>query len=354
MAEVFPSIRDIRLLLKWFDGYGTNYPWSAETGTAPDPYAVWISEVMLQQTTVAAVLPRYKRWMDRFPAIETLAQASRDEVFREWEGLGYYSRAGNLHSAAREIKQKYGSRIPESVSELRELPGIGEYIASAVASFAFGKKILTIEANGRRIVQRLTASEKWDRNLERIFRNAAEQNMPNHHSGKFNASLMQFGQKVCLPGKPKCDQCPFAQRCEANSLNLQEAIPVRHRPTRINKTTNLALAMQGGEVWIRIRSSGIAAGLWGFPETAELSRPEEWVPAECLSTQIHSYTRYRDKLQPTIYLKNPNSNCGEATPPTPAGQWINVKDLDDFGMPTAHRSIARNLSLYLKSTIIDP
>ena len=344
MNSIFPSSDDVSILLDWFSVHGKIYPWSVPASGKPDPYAVWVSEVMLQQTTVSAVLPRYQRWMDRFPGIDSLAQAARDDVLREWEGLGYYARAKNLHSAAQEACERYGSRLPNDVRELKELPGVGEYIASAVASFAYGEKTAVIEANGRRIIQRLTASENWSRKLEKQFKTAAEKHMPDRDPGAFNASLMQFGQQVCLPRKPKCEQCPLIQRCESAALGLQDKIPVRRRVKIIRKTTDLALIVQGEKVWVRKPSSGIAAGLWGFPSVPELSRPEDWVLVSHLDNQLHSYTRYRDELKPGVYRRKSHAENLEEVPPTSEGLWKEVAALDDLGMPTAHRAIARSLS----------
>ena len=266
MHTVFPTPADAKTLLEWFTTNGIAYPWSAyHSGESVNSYAIWISEVMLQQTTVRAVLPRYYKWMFRFPNMQSLAEASEDEVYREWEGLGYYSRARNLHSAAKEACAKYGGKLPQNMEELQSLSGVGNYIAAAVASFAWNERIATIDANIRRIVQRVEAAELWTRELEQGFKERLVKAMPVNNPGKLNAALMQFGQQLCLPRRPKCTDCPLSHRCSAMQTERQEEIPGRKRKKIIQKSTELAILINKQQVWLERRTSGLGAGLWVFP-----------------------------------------------------------------------------------------
>ncbi|OQX29766.1 MAG: hypothetical protein B0D92_01950 [Spirochaeta sp. LUC14_002_19_P3] len=341
MTPPFPTAEDVAVLLEWFAVNRRKYPWSFEGGGAPDAYGVWVSEVMLQQTTAAAVMPRYERWMKRFPDIDSLAAASRDEVLNEWEGLGYYSRAGNLHSAARETCRAYGGKLPREEQELRKLPGVGNYTASAVASIAFGHKTAVIDANVRRIVQRLEGRECWGKDIERSFKKEAERNMPEDNPGRFNIALMQFGQLLCLPRGPGCGKCPLSGRCAAAALGIQNEIPLRRHTELTERLTDIVLAVQGGRVWVRRRRAGITAGLWSFPAFSELDSPGLWRAGERLESRLHCYTRFRDELRPRIYHRASAASDGEN--PTSEGLWVDEEALKALGMPSVHRLIAGSL-----------
>jgi len=328
--------------LKWFREHGVAYPW-ADSSDSQNAWGIWVSEVMLQQTTVAAVEPRYRRWMKRFPTPEALAAADEEEVLREWEGLGYYNRARNLAAAAGEIRTVYGGRIPEEYAELRRLPGIGEYIAAALASFAFAKRRAAIDANGRRIAQRLSARDSWDKKLETEFRKAVEELMPLENPGEMNAALMQLGQRVCTPRFPRCGDCPLACRCLARLEGRQESIPSRRRQEVIHKKTRLAILFDGGRVLMRKRMEGIGRGLWDFPAESEIGGLDKWwEPVEELPEQVHTYTRYREVLQPRIYRRNKHRGKAPLIN-LPEKCYILPVELQDLPMPTAYRRISLQL-----------
>jgi A/G-specific adenine glycosylase len=326
-------------LLEWFREYGVAYPW----GDSRDPWGIWVSEVMLQQTTVGAVEPRYRRWMKRFPTPESLAAAEEEEILREWEGLGYYNRARNLASAARELASEYRERIPAEAEKLRGLPGIGPYIASAIASFAFGRRCAAIDANGRRIAMRLAAREPWTSELESDFRRAVEKVMPEDNPGEMNAALMQLGQLICRSGKPLCGDCPLAGICTARSQGLQNSIPARRRQEVIRKNTAVAILIDKDRVLVQKRLSGIGKGLWVFPARADVeSLLAECVPEGCLQKEVHSYTRYRENLEPQLFrsaegarLRILQSDSGLS--------FTGFEDLPNLPMPTAYRRIASQL-----------
>ena len=332
-------------LLQWFHAHGVSYPW----GDSPDPWGVWVSEVMLQQTTVASVKERYQQWMKRFPNPETLSAASEEEILREWEGLGYYNRARNLAAAAAEVQSKYGGEIPDSLAELRSLPGVGEYIASAVASFAFGQRTVAIDANGRRIAQRISAQKNWNRALESEFRCRVERLMLPHQPAEMNAALMQLGQQICTPKKPRCAHCPLAECCLAWLTGQQEHIPATLPLRTIRMESDLALLIVSGTVLLRQANSGIARGLWMFPRAEEIPQlATHWIEIGRLKETLHTYTKYRELLRPVMYRpvdmadKADTANSGRQTKMV----RVTLQKLESMPMPSAYRRIADLLAAH--------
>jgi A/G-specific adenine glycosylase len=268
-------------LLQWYDNHARILPWREN----PIPYAVWISEIMLQQTRVEAVKPYFDRWMKSFPDLLSLANASEDEVLKLWEGLGYYSRARNLHKAARLVAEKFGGSLPSSFDELRSLPGIGEYTAGAIGSIAFGLPVPCVDGNVLRVVTRLTAEQAdiGTAAAKKLLTEWVRDIVPKDRPGDFNQAMMELGATVCLPnGMPKCDVCPLAFLCEAHIQGRATDFPVKgEKPSRkIEKKTVLILLSQENpapdsypgaaaarhRIALRKRpKSGLLAGLWEFP-----------------------------------------------------------------------------------------
>ena len=361
-----PSIEfgaaEAQLLLEWFRRSGVRYPWTGLT----DPWAIWVSEVMLQQTTVRTVRSRFPVWMDKYPSPAHLAAAGEDEYLKDWEGLGYYNRARNLVSAAAELTRSFDGRVPRESSELIKLPGVGPYIASAVAAFAFSEPVAAVDANGRRIAMRLAASGSWSKSLEREFRRKLEAQMgrpgsrgpgaedpaegtqgngnsPAADSGELNGALMQLGQLVCTPTGPSCSDCPLRPVCRARKKGLQNEIPGRRGKQIIRKESRINLFLRDTEVFLIKRRSGIGRGLWVFPaEDADADVPDGWTSAADLSVRIHTYTKYREELRPRILL---SIDQPAQIPDTPddAGEWTEITRLPERPMPTAYRRIADEL-----------
>lgn len=240
-------------------------PWRGET----DPYRVWLSEIMLQQTRAETVIPYYHRFLDRFPDIHALAAADQETVLKLWEGLGYYSRARNLHRAATVVVDAYHGRFPDTVKEIRALPGVGEYTAGAIASIAFHLPEPAIDGNQIRVLSRLFGVREPVHSSEgkRKLRAGAEMLLPRKDPGEFNQALMGLGAMICLPRKPRCELCPARVHCAAHAAGEQELLPVL--PPKITKsTTPVAVVMVFWEnkVFVRRRpDSGLLAGLWEFP-----------------------------------------------------------------------------------------
>ena len=213
-------------LLSWFDANKRDLPW--RESKPRNPYHVWVSEIMLQQTRTEAVKPYYESWMARFPTIKDLADADEQDVLHQWQGLGYYSRARNLHKAAREMEEKYGSEMPDTADEVRALPGIGDYTAGAILSIAFGKKEPAVDGNVLRVYARLYGIE--DDVLKtagrKKIRTLCEETIP-ERAGDFNEALMDLGANVCIPKRPRCSMCPLSSYCRALKEGREEELPVR-------------------------------------------------------------------------------------------------------------------------------
>ena len=253
-------------LLAWYDENKRDLPWRQNVS----PYTTWISEIMLQQTRVAAVLPYYQRFLEAFPTVEALANADEQQLLKLWEGLGYYSRARNLHKAAKEIVQRGG--FPQTYADILTLSGIGEYTAGAIASIAFGQKVSAVDGNVLRIAARLGSftDNVLDPKFRRTVRELMDEAVSAERPGAFNQALMDLGATVCLPKNPQCSQCPLQPMCLAYAQNRQKELPVRISKTK-KRTEELTvfLLLQDGRVALRQRpASGLLASLWEYPHTA--------------------------------------------------------------------------------------
>ena len=253
-------------LLAWYDIHRRILPWREEVS----PYRTWVSEIMLQQTRVAAVLPYFQRFMEAFPTVEALAQADTERLMKLWEGLGYYSRARNLQKAARILTEQYGGRFPETYRELTALPGIGDYTAGAILSIAFGQAVPAVDGNVLRLAARITGSRLDVLNAKnrKIFRSWMAAAMSQERPGAYNQALMDLGATVCLPsGAPLCGDCPAGDFCIARQEGCQARLPVRS-PKREKRTEHLTvfLLRRGAAAALRQRpDTGLLAGLWEYP-----------------------------------------------------------------------------------------
>ena len=271
-------------LLAWYDEHQRELPWRKSN----DPYAVWISEIMLQQTRVTAVIPYYERWMAELPDVFALASVDEERLMKLWQGLGYYSRARNLQKAAKLIVADWNGVFPGDYATLLALPGVGEYTAAAVASIAFGQKISAVDGNLLRIAARVENIREniLDGKVKRTIRAMLDKAVPADRPGEFNQAMMDLGATVCLPnGRPLCEICPLAALCEARRLGIEQELPVRARKAaRRRADMTVYLMLRDGQVALRKRSAeGLLAGLWEFPhvdgcldEEAAGRIPEQW------------------------------------------------------------------------------
>ena len=256
-----------RRMLDWFATHKRDLPWRQEPR---DPYHVWLAEIMLQQTQVTTVIPYYHRWLDRFPTLEALAEAPLDDVLKLWEGLGYYSRARNLHRAAQEVMRDHGGHIPDTVDGLRQLPGIGPYTAGAIASLAFQRDAPILDGNVARVLSRLFAIESDVKSPETIAAlwSLSESLLPKGHAGEFNEALMDHGATICTPRIPRCPICPIRQYCVAHAQGTPEAFPVKAaRKTVPRKDVGTAVIVDpdGYLLMAQRPTQGLLGGLWEFP-----------------------------------------------------------------------------------------
>jgi A/G-specific adenine glycosylase len=271
-ARTLPAVR--RALLAWFDAHRRPLPWRADR----DPYRVWVSEVMLQQTTVAAAGPYFERFVAAFPTVQSLAAADEQQVLKLWEGLGYYRRARHLHAAARRVVAEHAGTVPSDPAAFADLPGVGRYILGAVLSQAFDARAPIVEANSLRVLARWFGYPGDPRTGpgKRWVWQAAEAVLPNERCGDFNQAVMELGATVCKPLNPRCGACPVARWCEANRLGRQADIPppaVRPEPTAVRE---VGLAIRDGDrvLWVRRRpDAGRWQNMWELPH-AELKPGE--------------------------------------------------------------------------------
>lgn len=254
-----------RPLLRWYDGARRDLPWRRE----PSPYKTLVSEFMLQQTVVATALPYFERFIQRFPDVAALAAAGEEEVTALWSGLGYYSRARNLHETAKAVVERHGGALPATEAALRELPGIGPYTAAAVAAIGFGERAFALDGNGARVWARLLA-ERASIDLPATrkalhARGLAE--VPRARAGDFNQAVMELGATVCTPRSPRCEACPLAKACGAHAAGDAARLPVR-TPKRAKKVVRVACCAcvdGAGRVLLVRRQSGLLAGTWALP-----------------------------------------------------------------------------------------
>jgi len=342
-------------LLAWYDRAARRLPWRGH----PDPYAVWVSEIMLQQTRVETVIPYFERWMAHFPSLAALAAAPEQEVLRTWEGLGYYSRARNLHKAAQLVVDRYAGQIPARREQLQELPGIGAYTAGAIASIAFGADEAALDGNIRRVLARLFNLEIPARSPqgERRLWDLARENLPPGRAGDYNQAMMDLGASICLPQNPTCLLCPLSEDCQARALGLQEKRPILPEKRAVpHYIVAAAIIQRAGRVLIARRpADGLLGGLWEFPGGKR--EAGESLP-ECLAREIreeldaqievgeqqgvyqHAYTHFKVTLH-AFYCSLADGEP-RALQHSSLG-WVMPGELPAFPMGKIDRLIARAL-----------
>jgi len=279
-------------LLAWSAEHGRHdLPWQQE----PTPYRVWVSEIMLQQTQVATVIPYYQRFMASFPDVRSLAQAAIDEVLHHWSGLGYYARARNLHAAAQRVVENWDGRFPDEIEDLVALPGIGRSTAGAILSLSLGQRQAILDGNVKRVLARYYAIDGWPGTVAvaRQLWERAEANTPASGAGAYNQAMMDLGATLCTRGQPACELCPLADGCAARRQGRTAELPGRKpKKARPLKTTRMLIAQRGGDLYLERRPpSGIWGGLWSFPEIAQHDDVEAWCE-RCFDSRPLSVTEW--------------------------------------------------------------
>ncbi|MBF0594150.1 MAG: A/G-specific adenine glycosylase [Candidatus Omnitrophica bacterium] len=341
-----------RDLLIWFSHNARTMPWRVLKGR-PNPYHVWISEIMLQQTTVATVIPRFERWLKVFPSITCLAKADEQSVLKQWQGLGYYARARNLLKCAVILINENSGRLPETFQELGKLPGFGPYTSAAVASIAFGVPIPLIDANVRRVMMRLLAidapaSSSYDKEILTELR----LHIPDTDPGHFNQALMELGALVCRSKEPCCNQCPVRKYCLAYKRGIQEIIP---RPVlRSIKEIDAVIGIieHKGRIFIQQRPlKGLLSAMWEFPggkiekndASCRNALKREILEetgltikvGKSLGTVTHSYTQFRVKLSAFVCTLDLESEMK----PAQKSLWVKPDQLDKYPMPSGSAKV---------------
>jgi len=343
-----------RRLLRWYGAKARVLPWRVEKGETPDPYRVWLSEIMLQQTTVATVSAYFGKFLGTFPTVQALAGADLDAVLHAWQGLGYYARARNLHKCACVVTSDLGGRFPETEEELKKLPGIGDYTAAAIAAIAFGRNSTPIDGNIERVTARLYAFSDPLVNVKakmRLYELAARLT-PIRRAGDFVQALMDLGATVCTPKKPDCGACPIKSACRAGTKGDAERYPVKaaKKPRPLRHGIVFWAARADGGVLLRRRpEKGLLGGMMEIPSTDW--RQEKWNPAEAKSAAPvtakwrpldgivrHTFTHFQ--LELTVLT-------AETDKQGPKGSfWCPPAKFSEHALPTVMKKVAKLVSDY--------
>ena len=352
MTASVPNTKEFQKKIKaWYSAHHRKLPWR----DTKDPYKIWVSEIMLQQTTVQTVIPYYNAWMKNFPDLETLSKTALQKVLKSWQGLGYYRRAKNLHQAAKIIMTSYGGKIPQNYDDLKSLPGLGPYTTAAVLSMAFDKPYLTVDANVRRVLMRLLAlsrktTSSVDKELHRLFSPFC----PQKNMGLFNQALMELGSLVCRPKNPLCLICPVLDFCRAYESGKQEVIPIPEKRNYKKIQAVIGIVKKNGKFLIQKRPpTGLLADLWEFPggkiekgETAKQALHREM--EEELGTEIHdarfltkvhhSYTQF----QVTLHAYQCSLTAEPSLSKT-RHRWVSLKGMRRFPFPSGSAKVIKFL-----------
>jgi A/G-specific adenine glycosylase len=348
MSLPFASTEVSRPLLAWYGQEGRDLPWR----NTRDPYRIWLSEVMLQQTTVAAVIPYYTRFLQRFPTVDALASASLDDVITLWAGLGYYSRARNLHRAARQVVEEHGGVFPGTLDALASLPGIGRSTAGAILSIAFDKPTAILDGNVRRVLVRLFAWTEDPRSgrAEKQLWAWADALTPASHSNDYAQAIMDLGATICTPREPSCNRCPLHGICQARQMGLAKELPAVRRRQKLPVRRQVALLVGGVEgCLLRQRPpEGFLGGLWELPvldladgqtpEQAALSlRSELGLLGElsALGEVKHAYSHFKLELLVFNVADGPADMVAESR----SWRWFDARGLAGLPLHGAHRKV---------------
>ena len=341
-----------RALLAWYDRERRILPWRAAPGVAPDPYRVWLSEIMLQQTTVKAVLPRYADFLCRWPDVTALAAAELGEVLAAWAGLGYYARARNLHACVREVVSRHGGRFPATEAELRALPGIGDYTAAAIAAIAFGARATPIDGNIERVIARLFAVATPLPAAKVEIKSLALALTPDERAGDFAQAMMDLGATLCSPRRPACGLCPVVSGCEGHAQGLEGVLPYRdakaERPTR--RGIAFVALRDDNAVLLRERPlKGLLGGMLETPSSPWTDRGEKAASTlshaplmapwrEVPGLVEHTFTHFH--LELSVYFAEVPAEATLNTAAYPERcRWVHVRDLHSAALPSLMRKV---------------
>jgi A/G-specific adenine glycosylase len=360
-----------RRLLAWFKEHARDLPWRRTR----ELYAIWLSEIMLQQTQVATVIPYWERFLGRFPDVASLAAAEEREVLRLWEGLGYYRRARQLHTAAKRIVAEHQGRFPTSYEGVHGLPGIGRYTAGAILSIGTDRRLPILEANTIRVLSRLTAymGDPASTAGQKHLWTVAEKILPAKDCGAFNQALMELGSEICTPKQPACDECPVTALCQARARGIASQLPRPARRTNYEEVTEIAVIVrERGRVLVRHCQPGERwAGLWDFPRFApstEAGAPVEVQMAKHmrelagievaagrrLTTLKHGVTRFRITLHCYEAARLPRATREPPAASSGSVHWLKLNQLSEYPLSVTGRKIARLLITLRRKAVGSP
>lgn len=341
-------------ILSWYDENQRSLPWRVSDGRQVDPYQVWLSEIMLQQTVVNTVIPYFQKFIKKWPTVHDLAVADRDEVMSAWAGLGYYSRARNLHKCAQMISGEFDGRFPRDQSKLKDLPGIGDYTSAAIAAIAYDEPATVIDGNVERVVARYFAVQKPLPAGKKGIRAFAEvlSEGRSDRPGDFAQSMMDLGATVCIPGKPRCGICPLQTGCAAAKLGIADLLPLREKKKKIPTRTGYAYWIEDGKgnvLFQRRPPDGLLGGMTGLPTSEWLDKREgkpghpSWI--EVIShmdktTIFHVFTHFKLELKAVRAGVN-----GVETMPDNS-YWVPVEKIEKLGLPTVFKKLVRVMLQY--------
>jgi len=344
-------------LLAWYDLHRREMPWRAAPGQTPNSYHIWLSEIMLQQTTVVTVAPYFEKFIKRWPTLKEFAASNLDDVLRMWAGLGYYARARNLHKCANIVASDYDGQFPHTQKQLLQLPGIGPYTAAAIMAIAFNKRAVVVDGNVERVISRIFAIETPLPQSKALIKEYATSLTPDQRPGDYAQALMDLGATVCKPRNPQCKQCPWHSFCRARTLDIQDQLPKKSKKQPIPQRTAMAfwLRREDGKVLLRQRpSKGLLGGMMEIPtspwiDRAEVNKEEnnpdahaplmtDWHRDGC-DVVRHTFTHFH--LEISIWQAHMSadmilSDAAEEHRCT----WVKIDDLDNQALPTLMRKIA--------------
>jgi len=350
------------VLLAWYDAHRRDLPWRAPPGETPDPYAVWLSEIMLQQTTVKAVAPYYEKFLARWPHVKALAAAPLDDVLSEWAGLGYYARARNLHACAGVVANELGGVFPDTEAGLAGLPGIGIYTAAAIAAIAFDRRAAVVDGNVERVLARFSAMVTPLPGAKKQLRQIADGLTPGSRPGDFAQAMMDLGATICTPRSPACALCPLMTQCEGRAQGLEAALPYREekraRPTR--RGAAFFAMRDDGSVLLRKRpATGLLGGMAEVPgtpwtEEADITRQGQLAHAPVKGNWSavpglvqHTFTHFH--LELSVFATTVGASAKVQPDARPEDcLWVHRLDLEKQALPSVMRKVVTHALDYMK------
>ena len=340
------QIRQMQVkLLGWYDEQGRSLPWRIRpedraAGQAADPYAVWLSEIMLQQTTVPHATPYWEKFLAAFPTVIELANADRDRVLTMWAGLGYYARARNLHKCAGVVRDEFGGTFPQTEAELLKLPGIGPYTAATIAAICFDEPTNIVDGNVERVISRIFKIEAPLPKARPEYRRMAGTLAPQKRPGDYGQALMDLGATICTPRSPKCGDCPWQRYCAAYQDKSQTDYPKKIKKVKLPVRYGVAFVLQSGEaVLLRRRpDKGLLGGMMGFPGTAWGEKPSNPLSSapearnweKCQGEVKHIFTHFELRLD--VYRAETQDRLSD-------GIWAELESINDYALPTVMKKV---------------